>query len=448
MDYTKKIISQSNYWYNDGLRKAQIRDMSGAIVSLRKSLQYNRENITARNLLGLVYYGRGEVAEALVEWIISKNLQPKDNIASDYIKNIQNSSKELGTIDQAVKKYNQCLSYCEQGGEDMAILQLRKVITAHPTFLKAYQLLALLYLQTGQYAKAQPLLRTARKLDTTNELTLRYIHELSAVRPKKQQKEEKPKEKAAVEYQMGNETIIQPTKEPVKAVTGKGTLLNILIGVLVGAAVVWFLIAPAAEERKNDYFNKQLIQSSERINALEAQVSAQTRTLDQYRSANANSEEEIQSAINTADSYENLINAYQSFQSEEYSSEEIAATLLNINRNALGATGQSRYDEMSAATFPEASEVMYAAGNESYDVGNYQVAIEKYLMVVHMNEGYDSGGALLKLGLSYMNQGDHETATKYLTKCNKGFPDSAYAVEAKTNLDAIAKATVEAAATE
>ena len=75
MDYKQKLEYQSNYWYNDGLKKAQIRDLSGAIVSLKRSLQFNRENITARNLLGLVYYGRGEVAEALVEWIISKNFK-------------------------------------------------------------------------------------------------------------------------------------------------------------------------------------------------------------------------------------------------------------------------------------------------------------------------------------------------------------------------------------
>ena len=61
MDYTKKIMYQSNTWYNDGLRKAQVRDMSGAIVSLQQSLQYNRENIAARNLLGLVYYGIGDI---------------------------------------------------------------------------------------------------------------------------------------------------------------------------------------------------------------------------------------------------------------------------------------------------------------------------------------------------------------------------------------------------
>ena len=73
-------------------------------------------------------------------------------------------------INQAVKKYNQCLAYCEQNGEDLALIQLKRVITDHPTFLKAYQLLALLYLHTEQYAKARQVLKSARKLDTTNDL--------------------------------------------------------------------------------------------------------------------------------------------------------------------------------------------------------------------------------------------------------------------------------------
>lgn len=33
MDYAKKIMYQSNYWYNDGLKKAQERDMNGAIIA-------------------------------------------------------------------------------------------------------------------------------------------------------------------------------------------------------------------------------------------------------------------------------------------------------------------------------------------------------------------------------------------------------------------------------
>ena len=77
MEYANKLVYLSNQWYNDGLKKANIRDLSGAVKSLKKSLQYNRGNVASRNLLGLVYYGRGEVAEALVEWIISKNMKAR-----------------------------------------------------------------------------------------------------------------------------------------------------------------------------------------------------------------------------------------------------------------------------------------------------------------------------------------------------------------------------------
>ena len=98
MEYTQKLSYQSMHWYNDGLKKAKIRDLSGAITSLKKSLQYNRANIAARNLLGLVYYGRGDVVEALVEWILSKNFQSHDNIANYYIQKVRETTGELEAI--------------------------------------------------------------------------------------------------------------------------------------------------------------------------------------------------------------------------------------------------------------------------------------------------------------------------------------------------------------
>ena len=106
--------------------------MSGAITSLKKSLQYNRSNLAARNLLGLVYYGRGDVIEALVEWILSKNFQSKDNIASYFISKVQETPGELEEINQAVKRYNQSLEYARQGGEDLAIIQLKKSSSSTP----------------------------------------------------------------------------------------------------------------------------------------------------------------------------------------------------------------------------------------------------------------------------------------------------------------------------
>ena len=63
----KRIVRISNLLYNEGLEKASVRDLSGAISCLKRSLKFNKENIDARNLLGLVYYETGEVVSALSE---------------------------------------------------------------------------------------------------------------------------------------------------------------------------------------------------------------------------------------------------------------------------------------------------------------------------------------------------------------------------------------------
>ena len=77
----KRIVRVSNLLYNRGLEKASVRDLSGAITCLKQSLKFNKENIDARNLLGLCYFETGEVVSALCEWVISKNLKPEDNLA-------------------------------------------------------------------------------------------------------------------------------------------------------------------------------------------------------------------------------------------------------------------------------------------------------------------------------------------------------------------------------
>ena len=70
----KRIVRISNLLYNEGLEKALVRDMKGAITCLKRSLKFNKANTDARNLLGLCYYETGEAVSALCEWVVSKNL--------------------------------------------------------------------------------------------------------------------------------------------------------------------------------------------------------------------------------------------------------------------------------------------------------------------------------------------------------------------------------------
>lgn len=439
MDYTKKIVYQSNYWYNDGLRKAQIRDMSGAIVSLRRSLQFNRENIAARNLLGLVYYGIGEVPEALVEWIISKNLRTHNNIADYYINTVQASAKELETINLAIKKYNQCLAYCQQNGEDLAIIQLKQVVASHPSFLKAHQLLALLYLHTGQYTRARQMIRQARKLDTGNEITLKYMHELTHQRGKQRRRSEKKKEDA-VEYSLGNETIIQPKHSRVKEMASHLAVANVFIGAAIGAAIIWFLVAPAVNQSQNNRMNDQMREYSDQIKTLEAQVSAQTRTLDNYRASGEEVEADTNQAQTTRDSYENLMTVVEQYNSGEYSYTTMADSLIGIDRDSLGESGKSRYDELTDAIYLSACETNFATGTEALSAGNYQGAVDALYKVVRMNAGYNDGQALFNLAQAYMGNGDNDNAITYFQRVVDDYGDSEYAEEAQTNLDTLSAA--------
>ena len=157
----KKIILAAHAYYNDALEKAAVRDLAGAIESLRTSLRFYKMNIDARNLLGLVYFETGEVVEALTEWVISKNYQPRDNAASRYLNEIQNNPSRLDTINQTIKKYNQALLYCRQDSRDLAIIQLKKVLSLNPKLVSGHQLLALLYIQEKKYDLAKKSLRKA-----------------------------------------------------------------------------------------------------------------------------------------------------------------------------------------------------------------------------------------------------------------------------------------------
>ena len=55
----KRAVIISNVYYNLGLSRAKVRDLSGAVESLKTSIFINKRNIDARNLLGLVYCEMG-----------------------------------------------------------------------------------------------------------------------------------------------------------------------------------------------------------------------------------------------------------------------------------------------------------------------------------------------------------------------------------------------------
>jgi len=441
MNY-EKILSQSNRWYNDGLKRARERDLSGAIQSLRRSLQYNSGNGKARNLLGLVYYGRGDVTEALVEWIICRDVTPANDesqeaMADYFIRSIQNSAAELEVIDHAVRRFNQCLHYCEQGAEDIAIMQLKKVVSSHPNFLKAWQLLALVYMHAGQYGKAKHALKSARKIDLKDEITLRYIHELNSFR--KANRRGWGRKGAAFEYQQGNDVIIQPRVSLSREAVGRIQLFNLIIGGIIGAAVIWFLVTPAITYNRSEQASRRYVEWSERIHSLEAQVSAQTRTLDEFRAMEGEMEITTAIAARTQESYENLLQVSHMRNSGNYIDMELANLLVDVIRESLGTRGQEFYDQLSEPIYRGAFYQRFSRGAEALEVGNFLTAIEHLEIAVEMGVEIaveipdDFYRAVLYLGRAYRGSGNIVAAEEMLQRVVDEYPgtwqaDSAQAI--------------------
>ena len=438
MDYATKLLYQSNAWYNDGLKKATIRDLTGAITSLKKSLQYNRDNIAARNLLGLVYYGRGEVAEALREWILSKNFQSHDNIANYYIKKVKENPTELALMNQAIKRFNQSLDYCNQGNEDMAILQLKKALTEHPNFVKAYQLLTLLFIHTEQYSQARQTIRAAHKLDTTDTTTLHYMHELAAIRKEKnvKTKTQESKERHTVTYTVGNDTIIQPTTNRLMMNSRLHTMANMGIGILVGVAVMWFLIMPAINSSTQNKNDKRIVEFSDQIASQKSQISALKKELETYRSSEDDSEETQATADDTKESYETVINMYNNLNSGDMSYAAMADELLNVNADALGTLGREQFDTLTSTIYPEVCSSLYSEATENYSAGNYDSAITSLEKVNKMDSEYNSGAAVLLLAQCYQEKGETDQANLLYQQILESFPDTDAASSAQSALDA------------
>ena len=255
----KIVVSASNIFYNEGLEKAKVRDLSGAVASLRQCLKLNKNHVDARNLLGLVYFEMGESILALNEWVISKNLRSKKNLAGEYLKLIQNNPGKLDALNATIKKYNQALTYCYQDSTDMAVIQLKKVLSMNSKYVQAHLLLALLYVHYEDWPKAKKELERVLRIDTNNTQALRYLQEIAKMTGEsegnsKSSNKSNSKAKAVTtnnniisddsyQYQSGNETIIQPLNYSEKR--SFQSVWNIVIGIIVGFAVAWFLVLPA-----------------------------------------------------------------------------------------------------------------------------------------------------------------------------------------------------------
>lgn len=351
----KKVDYLSKAFYNQGLEKASIRDLSGAIACLKQSLMYDKRNIRARNLLGLVYFETGEVVSALSEWVISKNLQPTRNLATEYINKLQANPNKLAAINETIKKYNHALLLCREGHEDMAAIQLRKILTQNSKLIKGYHLLALIQMKNGEWNKARRILKKAARIDKTNTTTLRFLREVDeqtgvTTRLEKRKKglfRSGNKEKDNLDADiLGSERVIQPT---VYREHSRISIFFILMaGIAAGAVAFWLLAVPAIRQGIYQEANQQIVQYSE---SLASQGAELTKVQGEAKESGDTVESVTQQLTDEqakSESYQALLQSYAYYQQQNL--DEAAVEIQKVHVDVLTDSMKSIYTTIRDAT--------------------------------------------------------------------------------------------------
>lgn len=448
-----KIISLSNIYYNKALGQAKIRDLTGAVSSLKQSLQFNKLNTNARNLLGLIYFETGEIVSALSEWVISKHYQEENNDADMYIDEIQSNPNKLEMYSQVIRKYNSALDSAKHGDEDMAIIQLKKVTSQNPKFIRAHQLLALLYMMSDKKenrTKALRILNNIIKVDITNTTTLAYLQELSELHPKADHlaaKAEEPKVNTRKTLPRLEEAdqykTITPYKEEKPSVL---PFVNVIIGIIIGLVLMYFFIMPHMKSSEMQDANNDFKKYSENQVAADSDISAlksQNETLQSKVTALQSELEEFKgdgnaSGSTLAEMYEKLFKAAEFFINEDM--EKAARSLIKVDTGSLmDGAARKLYDKIAEESFSQASERLYIQGRDAYNGENDYAGAKDYdkakaLLQEALEYNPDNTDAMYFLGRTYQQTSKPVKAREYYEKIVNDYPESPRVADANSRL--------------
>ena len=437
----KKLISFSNYYYNQGLEKAQVRDLSGAVESLKLCLKLNKYHIEARNLLGLVYFETGETVAALSEWVISKNLRPEKNVADDYIDAVQKSlrSWKHSRREAGNSSGPDLLPAGQQGsGGDPA----EKGVVGQPQLRAGSSAFGPALYRCRGMEKAKKELNRCLKIDRANTTALRYMKEVeSALKveeegrlPRRQNRED------AIKYQSGNETIIQPVNrmEPKK---NAGWLWTLLIGAAAGLAVAWFLILPARIQSAKTQLNDSLVSVGEEVDRKNAQIDSLTQQVESLTRENADLTAQTEALAGTTLDrvlMEALLNAAYIYIETPEDMEALSEAIDQIDQETMESAdtpeaARNLYAKLLEDTGTDLANAYYDAGYQAYRANDFDTAIENLQKAVNYDP--ENEEALFALANSYREKGNRRMAIDTYEQVIELFPGTQKAGQSQNYID-------------
>ena len=402
-----KALNTADYYYNAGLEKAQMRDLSGAEILLKKALGYNKEHKNARNLLGLVYNEMGEGGKAYIQWKMSEKISPvEENVASLYVKQMEEHPAVFDEINETSKKFNLALSYAKQGSDDLAMIQIKKVLSITPQFVRGHILFALLHMRAGDMEAAKADLNHALAVDQYNTTARRYLRELGED-PQALAAAVTPEQMKPDNNNLKNVRPVDHYEDPNRETWKQ--FVYMIIGLAIGVVAMFVLVIPTVRAGVSVEYN--VLQKE--YDKMEGEKDGEIGDLKNKNKSLEEENEDLKNSLsvyettNGKDSmYDSMLKASKAFYQNDYI--ECSKHLAKVSKADLPSkTSKEMYDEMSEEAFESAGSQLKESGVAKFNSYKYADALEDLEDSYKYKQDYDT---LYYIGMCKKNLGQTDEA--------------------------------------
>ena len=421
-----------------------MRDLSGAEVQLKRALTYNKAHKDARNLLGLVYYEMGEKGKAYIQWQISSRLSNvEENAANRYIQEMEEHPAVFEEINETAKKFNLARSYAIQGSDDLALIQIKKVLSLTPNFVRGHLLFALLHMRAGDKEEAKNDLNNALAVDNYNTTARRFLIEIGE--GKAPSLEEIPTQiRTKDNDNLKNVRPVDHYEDPNKETWKQ--FVYMLIGLAIGVIVMFVLVIPSVRAGVSVDYNNLKKEYKETVNKKDAEIAELQNDKDSLEKKNKslNKSLSVYEGKDGKDSmYDSLLKALQAYDQSDY--EECAEQLSKIDSDLLPSkTAKKLYSNMKENASPRAASQLYESGKTLYDTYKYEEAKKDLEASYKYEQSYET---LYLIAMCYKRLGDTDKANSYLYEIINECDDNDLIIKAANyGLDLQKKDAIEEAA--
>ncbi|HEY5584989.1 MAG TPA: tetratricopeptide repeat protein [Ruminiclostridium sp.] len=372
------------------------------------------------------------------------NQEIKSFTTIDIEKFSQNSEVSEKIID-SVKSYNNAIENLKTGSEDIAMIELKRVVSSNPDFYEAVNLLGLCYAFTNQMDKAEELFGKVVQVENNVIKAADYLNYITSGENNSSKKSTKSKNTKPVNK------VTKAIKEPAKKAnfseedvqteyfllkkigtqikkTSVAARFNVFSVICLIAALVFFYAAANTKDAGKVDTNSEPAVNTQ-LTASNNNLVAENKELKiQIASANVKLKQ-----IQLASDFSQVSVLYGQ---RKYV--EAADKLLSLPLKELSADLKTKYASIKGNVLLEAANLLTNDGNALYVSKKYPEAIKKLEKVFTLGNKWTFGDkALYILGKSYVEVNEIQKGAQAYQKIINEYPNSGYLKYAKSRLESI-----------